>query len=301
MELRILRYFLVVAREENMTKAAKLLHITQPTLSRQIMQLEEEFGVHLFRRSNHSIILTPEGLLLRRRAQELVDLADRTTAELTAPEDQISGEIAIGWGESENGMFLAELIKAFRQQYPDVYFSLYTGIADDVKERIEKGLLDFGLLIEPVDISKYHFIPMPYKDYWVAMVQKKDPLAEKESICAGDLIGRPLILASRESVKNQLDNWFGAYAKELQISAYMNLSAYNKTMLVTQGVGIALGLFFQVTSPDTTIIPLEPRIENGSFLVWKKNEFITPTISRFIAFAKEYIRAQKTAYRKLDV
>lgn len=294
MELRILRYFLVVAREENMTRAAKFLHITQPTLSRQIMQMEEEFGVKLFRRSNHNIILTPEGMLLRRRAQELVELADKTAAELMMPEENISGEIAIGCGETKNVEFLADVMKSFRREYPDVYFSIYTGIADDVKERIEKGLLDFGLLIEPVDISKYSFVAMPYKDYWCAMVRRDDPLAAKESVCAADLADRPLVLASRSSVKNQLDNWFGPYAEQIHIAAYMNLSAYNKNILVSRGLGVALGLFFRTSYPHLAMVPMEPRIENGSFLVWKKNEFIAPPMARFIAFTKSYIASHQT-------
>lgn len=288
MELRILRYFLVVAREENLTRAAKLLHITQPTLSRQIMQLEEEFGVKLFRRSNHSIILTPEGLFLRRRAQEMVDLADKTAQELTTPEETIAGEISIGCGETQNVTFMTAIMKAFQEQYPDVYFSVYTGIADDIKERIEKGLLDFGVVIEPVDISKYQFMPLPYKDYWVALLRKDDALAAKAAIRPADLVKRPLILASRASVRNLLDQWFGDYVKDIRPAAYMNLSAYNKNILVAQGMGIALGLNFTTHYPGLKMIPLEPRLENGSYIVWKKNQDVTETVKRFIEFARAY-------------
>lgn len=295
MELRILRYFLVVAREENMTKAAKLLHITQPTLSRQIMQLEAEFGVKLFRRSNHSIILTPEGLLLKRRAQELVDLADKTAQELLTPEETISGEIAIGCGETKNLEYVADLMNEFRKLYPDVYFSLYTGIADDVKERIEKGILDFGILIEPVDISKYNFLNLPYTDQWVAVVPAGHRLAKQSCIRPADLVGEPLVMASRASVKSQLDRWFGPYADQMDMAVYLNLSAFNKDILVRHGLGIALGLYFPSVHRAVKLIPLEPAIENGSVLVWKKNECISPTIARFIAFMKDYINAHPGA------
>lgn len=288
MDLRILRYFLVVAREENMTKAAKLLHITQPTLSRQMMQLETTYGVKLFRRSNHSIILTPPGLLLRRRAQEMVSLADKTATELQTPDDKIAGEISIGCGETKNVDAVAQLMKAFRKLYPDVYFSVYTGIADDVKERLEKGLLDMGLLIEPVDIGKYHFLPMPYRDEWVALMPADHPLANHPSLRPADLVGHDLIFALRPAVKEQLTRWFGPYIDEITVSTYMNLSAYNKHILVQEGLGIALGLAFASTYPKLRQIPLEPPITNGSFLVWKKQEFLTPAMIKFIEFSKTF-------------
>ena len=163
MEIRVLKYFLAVAREENITKAAALLHITQPTLSRQLMQLEEELGIKLLRRSKHSVLLTEEGMLLRRRAQEIVDLA----------------EIAIGCGETKNMKLLSEMITSFQQQYTNVSFEIYTAIADDVKEKLNHGILDMGLLLEPVEISKYHFVKMPLKETLNVLMRKDDPLAQK--------------------------------------------------------------------------------------------------------------------------
>ena len=161
MELRVLRYFLAVAREENITKAAALLHVTQPTLSRQLMQLEDELGVQLFRRSQYRVILTEDGMLLRRRAQEIVELADKAERELQHHETELTGEVAIGCGESVAMTFLSEHIRAFRALHPQVQFRIYSAIADDVKERIEKGLLDMGLLTEPVDIGRYAFLRTP--------------------------------------------------------------------------------------------------------------------------------------------
>ena len=166
MELRVLRYFLAVAREENITKAAALLHLTQPTLSRQLMQLEEELGVQLFYRSRYHIVLTDEGMLLRRRAQELVDLADKTVREFSSRETELMGEIAIGAGETRNMSFLSQAIVTFRERYPKVSFRIFSANADDVKERLDMGLLDMGLLTGPVDVGKYAFCRMEEKDRW---------------------------------------------------------------------------------------------------------------------------------------
>ena len=182
MELRVLKYFLTVAREENITRAAALLHLTQPTLSRQLMNLEEELGVKLFNRSRYRIILTEEGMLLRRRAQEIVALSDKTEQELSREKNELTGEIAIGCGETQSMTFLSRQICAFRAQYPLVRFRIYSANADDIKERMEKGLLDLGLLMEPVDMGRYEFVRMQEKTNgacWLAKIlrwQKKMPL-----------------------------------------------------------------------------------------------------------------------------
>lgn len=180
MELRVLQYFLTVAREENITKAAGLLHITQPTLSRQLMQMEEELGVRLFHRGKHNILLTEEGMLLRRRAQEIIDLAEKTQKELRHEEEAISGEIAIGCGETQNMKPLSEMIASFQNEYPDVSFEIYTAIADDVKERLENGLLDMGLLLEPVEVGRYNYVKMPLRENWQVLMRKDSALAEKK-------------------------------------------------------------------------------------------------------------------------
>ena len=197
MEIRVLRYFLMVAREENITKAAELLHITQPTLSRQLMQLEDELGTKLFRRSNHSIRLTEDGMLLKRRAQELVQLADKTEMEFRRGEEELSGNIAIGSGESNSVRELADIIGRFQEKYPLVQYDLYTANADDIKDRLDKGLLDVGLLTEPVDISKYNFIRLKRKERWGVLVRADSELAEKDSIRPQDLLDIPVFLAQR--------------------------------------------------------------------------------------------------------
>ena len=286
MEFRVLKYFLMVAREENITKAAALLHLTQPTLSRQLMQLEAELGVKLFHRSKHSIILTEDGMLLKRRAQEIVSLSDKTVQELSHKEDVLSGEIAIGCGETKNMLFLSEQIKKFRQKYPLVQFSIHSAIADDIKERIEKGVLDIGLLMEPVDVGKYEFIRIPQKEKWGILVRKDSELAAKESINPKDLTNVPLIMVKRELVKNELASWFGDYYEGLQIAATYNL-ILNAASMVERGVGVALcfdlgASFYE----DLCFIPLAPTLETGSVLVWKKNQTLGAATSQFMRYLK---------------
>ncbi len=291
MEFRVLKYFLMVAREENITKAAALLHLTQPTLSRQLMQLEAELGVKLFHRSKHSIILTEDGMLLKRRAQEIISLSDKTVQELSHKEDVLSGEIAIGCGETKNMLFLSEQIRKFRQKYPLVQFSIHSAIADDIKERIEKGILDIGLLMEPVDIGKYEFIRMPQKEKWGILVRKDSELAAKESINPKDLTNVPLIMVKRELVKNELASWFGDYYEGVQIAATYNL-ILNAASMVERGVGVALcfdlgASFYE----DLCFIPLAPTLETGSVLVWKKNQTLGAATSQFMRYLRNAFQA----------
>lgn len=289
MELRVLQYFLAAAREENITKAAALLHITQPTLSRQLMQMEEELGVKLFRRGKHNILLTEEGMLLRRRAQEIVDLAEKTAKELRHGEEMVSGEISIGCGETQNMKPLSEMIASFRQKYPDVSFNIYTAIADDVKERLENGLLDMGLLLEPVEIGRYHYVRMPLREKWQVLMRRDMELAEKQKITPDDLAGVPLIIARRQSVRNVLENWFGYDKEKLHIVSTCNLSHYNQSVMVESGIGVALVMEFACNQDTLCLRPLDPEIESGCVLVWKKNLTFSLAMQRFIEYMKEYL------------
>lgn len=289
MELRVLQYFLVVAREENITKAASLLHITQPTLSRQLMSLEEELGVKLFRRGKHSIVLTEDGMLLRRRAQEIVDLAEKTAKELMHGEEAVSGEISIGCGETQNMKPLAEIMASFQQKYPDVSFHIYTAIADDVKERLENGTLDMGLLLEPVEISRYHYVRMPLREKWQVLMRRDSRLAKREKIRPEDLVGVPLIMARRQSVRNQLENWFGYDREKLRIVSTCNISHYNQSVMVESGIGVALVMDFSCNQETLCMRPFDPKIESGCVLVWKKNLALSPVLKRFIEYTKEYL------------
>ena len=289
MELRVLQYFLTVAREGNITRAASLMHITQPTLSRQLMQMEEELGVKLFRRGKHNILLTEEGMLLRRRAQEIVDLAEKTTKELMHGEEEVSGEISIGCGETKNMRPLSEMMASFHQKYPDVNFNIYTAIADDVKERLENGILDMGLLLEPVEITKYHYVRMLLKEKWQVLMRRDSQLAEKQKITPKDLTGVPLIMAKRQSVRNELENWFGYDREKLRIVSTCNLSHYNQSVMVESGIGVALVMEFSCNQDTLCLRPFDPKIESGCVLVWKKNLTLSPVVQRFIEYVKEYL------------
>lgn len=300
MELRVLEYFLTVAREENITKAAALLHITQPTLSRQLMQMEEELGVRLFHRGRHSILLTKEGMLLRRRAQEIVNLAHKTEKELRHEEESVSGEISIGCGETQNMKPLSRGIASFSRKYPDVSFHIYTAIADDVKERLENGVLDMGLLLEPVEISRYHYIRMPLRERWQVLMRRDSDLAERERITPADLAGRPLILSSRQSVRNLLENWFGEEAEKLRIASTCNLSHYNQEVMVESGIGMAMVMDFPRGNDSLCLRPLEPAIVSGCVLVYKKNQALSAAMQRFISHMREEVQAvsEKTDYEQ---
>ena len=288
MEIRVLRYFLMVAREENITKAANLLHLTQPTLSRQLMQLEEELGVTLFRRSKHRIILTEDGMLLRRRAEEIVSLAEKTRDDLRHTQDHLSGTIAVGSGELQSSRFLTQLIAAFQKENPLVSFRIYSGNSDNIKERIERGLLDIGLLQEPVDIAKYHFVRTPVQEQWGVLVRADSELAAKDRVSPADLAGLPLILPDRENVQNELLNWFGSLAEKLRITATGNL-LYNLAFLARDSGSCVLTLNLACRYDGLRFIPLAPELESGTVLVWKKAQTFSPAAAAFIAYSKEYI------------
>lgn len=285
MELRVLNYFLMAAREENITKAAQLLHITQPTLSRQLMQLEEELGVKLFRRSKHSIILTDEGMRLKRRAQELVSLAEKTKREFEQ-KGQISGEIAIGSGELKSTQLLAELLFSFRQKHPLVQYEIYSGNSDNIKERIERGALDFGLLMEPVSISKYEFLRLPVKEEWGVLVREDSVLAKKKVITPEDLRGFSLIATKRDLIQNELVHWLGPYADQIEFTASGNL-LYNMAILARNNLGIVVTIRLDCEYSGLRFLPLLPKIESGTVLVWKKSQTFSPATEAFLHHAKK--------------
>ena len=288
MELRVLRYFLMVAREENITRAAGLLHVTQPTLSRQLIQLEEELGVKLFHRNKYRITLTEEGLLLKQRAQEIVALSDKAKQELTKSEGTLSGEIAIGCAEARSFSVLAEQIVAFRKLYPRVRFRIYSATADDVKDRMENGLLDMGLLMEPVDIGRYAFIRMPVRERYGVLVRRDSPLAEKESVRPEDLVGMPLLFGSREGVREEIAGWFGEQFDRMEGAVRYNLIR-NGADLVEHGAGVALTIDQANIGENLRFIPLSPVLELGSVLAWKNLRTFPPAVRGFIDHLKHTI------------
>ncbi|MBQ4866010.1 LysR family transcriptional regulator [Priestia megaterium] len=293
MEIRVLRYFLAVAREGNITRAADVLHVTQPTLSRQLKDLEQELGKKIFIRSSHSVFLTDEGMLLRNRAEEIVNMVDKLEAEFSSMEETIGGDVYIGGGETEAMKHIARVAKDVQVRYPNIRYHLYSGNEEDITERLDKGLLDFGILIQPADISKYNYLNMPAKDVWGAVMRKDSPLALKESIQAGDLLNVPLI-CSRQAMKqtfskNEFADWFGEDFHKLNIVTTYNL-AYNAAIMVEEGVGYAITLDKIVntsTASNLCFRPLQPRLESGLNIVWKKLHVLSAAADAFLKELQE--------------
>lgn len=284
MEIRVLRYFLAVVREEGINRAAEVLHITQPTLSRQLSQLEEEVGVKLFHRGAKKITLTNEGILLRRRAEEILSLVDRTQRELIEQDEFVEGKIVIGCGELAAVQVLPEIIESFREKYPLVTYDIFTGNADLVKEQLEKGLIDIGVLLEPIDMERFDFIRLTGKERWVVLMRPDHPLAEKEAVSAKDLEDLPLILPRRLNVQNELSNWFGDSLKNAQILFTSNLST-NSAIMVEKGLACSIVIEGAVPFWDKKKIvyrPLFPELTANSVLAWKKQQPFSLAATKFI-------------------
>ena len=290
MELRVLNYFLAIAREENITKAAQTLHVTQPTLSRQIAQLEEELGVKLFVRSNHNISLTEDGMILKRRAQEIISLADKTKKDFMNKEETLSGEIAIGSGEFQSTRFLSQLIAAFKEKYPLVRYEIYSGNTGNIQDNIERGLLDIGLINEPVDIRKYDFVSTAQKEKWGVMVKKDSELADKEFVRPDELIGYPLIIPSGDFIRSFIEKWFGEYASQINAVAAVNL-LYNGAMMVENDIGVLMCIKLNSEYKNLRFVPLSPSVEAGTALAWKKEQIFSPATTAFIEFTKQYSKS----------
>lgn len=283
MDIRILEYFLAVAREESISGAAEALKMTQPPLSRQLKGLEEELGIQLLIRGNRKITLTEEGLLLRKRAEEIIDLMEKTKAEITTS-DNISGDIYIGGAEAEGVRFIAQKMKELQEEYPNIHFHFYSGHAEDIIERLDKGLLDFGIFVEPSDLSRYDFIKLPDKDIWGVLMRKDSPLAAKSSIASEDLLGIPIINSNQAMVRNEMSGWMGGDYEKLNIVATYNL-LYNASLMVEEGVGYALCLDKIIkTGEDDPLCfrPLKPKLEVGLKLAWKKYQVFSKPSRMFL-------------------
>lgn len=290
MEVRVLQYFLAVAREESITRAANTLHITQPTLSRQLAQLEEETGVRLLR-GTRKITLTNEGILLRRRAEEIIELVDKTQKELAQQDELVEGTVSIGCGEVAAVQLLPEIIADFHKKYPMVNFDLYTANADQIKERMDDGMTDVGLLLEPIDMDKYDFIRLSVKERWVAVMSADDPLAGQEHITAKELAELPIIMARRQGVRNELANWFGEYYKKLHVLFTSNMST-NAAIMVRGGLGYALVVEGSLPYVDETKIccrPLYPELEATTVLAWKRQQPFGLAATKFIEHMKCFL------------
>lgn len=289
MELRVLNYFLAIAREENFTRAAQQLHITQPTLSRQIADLEQELGVKLFIRSNHNIILTEDGMILKRRAQEILSLADKTKRDFLQNDETLSGTISIGSGEFRSTEYLAKIISEFRKKYPNVKYEIYSGNANNIRDYIERGFLDLGLMSEPIDMRKYNFVNTPIKEQWGVFVPIDSPLSAKESISPEDLIGMSIVTATGDFNQSRIGKWLGDYRKNVEIVATANLP-YNEAVLVKENIGVMLSLKLNCTYDNLKFVPLNPILEVSTALGWKKEQIFSATTSAFIEFAIQYLK-----------
>ena len=289
MELRILKYFLAVAREESISGAAQALHMTQPTLSRQLMDLEEELGKQLLIRGSRRITLTEDGMLLRKRAAEILDLVEKAEAELTAPDEVVNGDIYIGGGETEAMRMIAEIATGLQRSCPDIRYHLYSGNADDVTERLDKGLLDFGVLIEPANMKKYDYIRLPATDTWGLLMPRDCPLAARPVIRPQDLWDLPLITSRQSMLSNEFSGWLGKDFEKLRIVAPYPL-VYNASLLVAAGMGYALCLDKLVNTSEESPLcfrPLEPRMEVHLDIVWKKYQVFSGAAERFLKEVRE--------------
>ncbi len=291
MDTRVLKYFLAVVREENITKAAEILHITQPTLSRQLAKLEEDLGAQLFVRNKKGIVLTDEGMLFRRRAAEIVELADKAEREIYQRGSFVEGEISIGCGELLAMKLLPKIITTFREMYPGVTFEIYTGNADNIKYRLDNGLTDLGLLLEPVEIEKYDFIRLDVKENWMVLMRSDDPLATKESIKLEEIADKPLIFSKRQSVRNEIESWFRGITDKLNVPVFSNLST-NSALMVEQGVGYCILIEGSLPFLDTSKLVLKPIYPNRyttSVLAWKKHQPFNTAVSKFLEHIQCYL------------
>jgi DNA-binding transcriptional LysR family regulator len=284
MELRVLQYFLAVTREQSISGAAEYLHLSQPTLSRQLKDLEDELGKQLFIRGNRSVTLTEDGMILRKRAEEIMELVRKTENEISFSDDAIAGDIHIGAGETEGVRILLKGAKELQTRYPMVHFHIISGDSQAVMEQLDRGLIDFGLLLGKMNLSKYDTLKLPAKDIWGVLMRRDAPLAQKDKITPDDLIGQPLIISRQADKNNDLSEWFNKGNGEPNIVATYNL-VYNASLMVDEGIGYALCLDKIInTSGDSNLCfrPLEPKLELEMNLVWKKYQILTKAAEKFL-------------------
>lgn len=284
MDIRVLQYFLAVAREESITKAAERLRMTQPPLSRQLKDLEEELGKQLLIRGSKKVTLTEDGMLLRKRAEELVDLMEKTKAEFTSSDENIGGDIHIGCGETEAISFLAQAARDLQKKHPLIHYHIYSGDAERVMERLDKGLIDFGLLVGSVDINKYDYLKLPLKDTWGVLMRRDSPLAEKECIIAEDLWDKPLILSHQASANSEMFSWLKTDISRPNIVATYNL-VYNASLFAKKGFGYVItldGIINTTGDSELCFRPLYPTLEAGLCIVWKKYQVFSKASNAFL-------------------
>ena len=284
-ELRLLQYFLEVANECNISRAAQNLHITQPSLSRQLSQLEGIISKKLYTRESYGIRLTEEGLLLKRRAQEILSLEAKTLEELSDNSGTISGTIYIGAGETAGIKHVAGILRKLREAYPLITYRMISADAEDVADKLDKGLTDFGLFVGKVPLNKYNSLTLPYSDRWGLIVRIDDELAERECITPEDLRGRELLLSHQAKTHGEFTEWLGYSVEELRIIGTHNL-AYNASVMVREGLGILLTIDGIVSGEGLKFIELKPEISAGLVLSWKKGGVLSKAAKKFLELAE---------------
>ncbi|ETT43796.1 MULTISPECIES: LysR family transcriptional regulator [Paenibacillus] len=289
MDIRVLKYFLTVAKVGNITKAAEILHITQPTLSRQLMDLEEELGTRLLIRGKRQITLTDSGLLYQQRVKEIVSLLDKTERDLAEQKDLIGGVVSIGCVESIVSKALAEIVEKFSNRHPRVQYELYSADGDDIREKLDRGNIDIGILLEPIETAKYDYVRLPYPDKWGILMRRDDPLAQKSTIGIQEILSLPLIPPRRTIVQNEIASWLGVENDRLTIFASHNLLT-NAMQLVERKLGYAIcvsGSYTIRESNSTCFVPFEPERITNHVLAWKKNRIFSSATAHFIQFIKD--------------
>ncbi|MEY8392661.1 LysR family transcriptional regulator [Lachnospiraceae bacterium] len=287
MEIRVLQYFLAIAREQSIVRAAESLHLSQPTLSTQIRQMEKELGKQLLIRGtkgSRKVTLTEEGMILRKRAEEIIDLVQKTENEIALSDSIIVGDVYIAAGETDGVRLLAKTAGKLRKDYPGIHYRISSGNATFVKEHLDKGLIDFGIVFGPPDLKKYDALRFPSKDIWGVLMRKDDPLAEKESISPEDLWDLPLIISQEQSDGGELIQWMQRNLSSLNIAAAYNL-LFNASLLVEEGVGYAIcfdGIINTSGNSSLCFRPLTPRLEAGMSVIWKKYQILSKPAEKFI-------------------
>ena len=286
LEIRVLRYFLAVAQEGSVTRAARALHLTQPTLSRQIRELEEELGQTLFSRGGRELSLTREGLLLWPRAEEIVGLAEITEKEFRSlGEKTVSGDLSLGCGESKALSFVTDALKVLQDEHPLIIPHFFSGNGEIVMDRLDKGLLDFAVLMGAENTERYYSLPLPNHDTWGLLMDKDDPMAQKKAITAEDLLGIPLILSSQSLSRDELSGWLGFPMSRLHIAATYTL-LFNGSLMVRSGLGYAL--CFDHIAPSGKDSPFAFRpLTSPLSLVWKKHQILSAPAEAFLAKIRE--------------
>ncbi len=277
MEIRVLRYFLEAAREGNMTRAAERLHVTQPTLSKQIKELENELGKKLFHRGATSISLTEEGMILRKRAEDLLSIADKIENEFKSMDHITGGTVSIGCAESKLIKYLGNAVHSLNETYPNIHYNIISGNTEQVTEKLDNGVLDMAFIVEPPDLSKYNYLELPEHDIWGVYMPKDHPLAKKEGIMFDELAPYPIMI-SEQSARFDLPRWCGERAEQLNIVANFNL-ANNGFVFVRCGVGLALGFEGIIEANNNSSLvfrPLIPELHTSMYAIWKKYQVFTP-------------------------